>query len=153
MLFLESPLKTCSPLWIRCTGWKKTKRCSHAALGMDCLGKAAVVPAPGYPHCPCCRSHTCMGGSSAIRSHSSCWAAPVCSRESWEVTKSHEMMPCCCQQKRLSTPAHCRGTLSHMLIWLLILPDAKPVQFTELAENKSRNKWIEEKLIPAGILR
>ena len=31
-------------------------------------------------------------------------------------------------------------TPSLTLIWLLIQPDAEPIQFTELAENKSRNK-------------
>lgn len=55
--------------------------------------------------------------------------------QSWEVTKSHEMMPCCCQKKRLSTPACCQGTFSkaHLAAYLA---NAKPIQFTELAEDK-----------------
>lgn len=75
-----------------------------------------------------------------LSAHSSCCpASPVCSTESREVTKA---------MRWCRVPASSRGcpflpaaeAPSHMLIWLLILPDAKPIQFTELAENKYRNK-------------
>lgn len=132
---------------------KESKEGPTGSLGDGLLREGCCGSCSSSPTVSLLQKSHLHGGSSAIRARSSCSAEQALFAAQRAGRWLKAVRWCRAAASRRGCPfLPAAEAPSHMLIWLLILPNAKPIQLTELAENKYRNRWIFKKLISAGIL-
>lgn len=116
------------------------ERGSHTALGTVCLGKAAAGPAPAAHPGPVAEARPALAVAQLGGHRAEAAELPRSEPSAgggWK--RREEPLPLPADEAvPLLPPA--APTPPLMLIRLLIQPDAEPVRFTELAENKPRSE-------------